>query len=60
MARPPARDFRPEGQPALPRRSYEILDQVFNPRFCTRTVRDLFQDGQAHGVGIVPIYAPTK
>ena len=38
----------------------DIQDQVFTSRFKGRLKRELFEDGQRHGVGIVPIYSPIE
>lgn len=35
-------------------------DIAFNRAFEGRTKRELFEDGQAHGVGIVPVYDPSE
>lgn len=36
------------------------LDAAFNRAFAGRTRQELFDDGQTHGVGIVPVYDPSE
>ncbi len=38
----------------------ETQDLVFNRHFKGRTKSELFHDGQAHGVGVVPVYSPAE
>ena len=38
----------------------ETLDLVFDRVFEGRTKSELYHDGQANGVGVVPIYSPTE
>ncbi len=51
----------PEWENPLYRAAHlDVQDRVFSKHFKGRTKVELFQDGQEHGVGIVPVYNPAE